>query len=94
MELSCDEAVLRRMGAAIRADYAASLLRLSTAGLPGMPLAFGESDPKQRIKNVLAWRKPALWVLALAAGLAAIGGGLLLVNAAARRRSWAERTTL
>ena len=86
MELSCDEAVMRRMDGDIRADYAAALLRLSTGhrSLPGMPLAFGESDPKRRIKNVLSWRKPALWVSITAAVLAIAAAVLWSFNASGR----------
>ncbi len=76
MEMSCDEAVMRKMGEDIRADYATSLLNLATGRLfsSGTPLAFGEGDTKTRIKNVMRWRKPnrvavgiALAVIAAAA---------------------------
>lgn len=67
MEMSCDEAVLRRMGRDIRADYSMSLLLLSAGEpLPVTPLGFGELDPKSRIQNVLHYKKPALWVVGLA----------------------------
>ncbi|MDE6261454.1 MAG: M56 family metallopeptidase [Oscillospiraceae bacterium] len=67
MEMSCDEAVLRKMGRDIRADYSTSLLRLSTGKrLPAGPLAFGDGDPTSRIKNVLSYKKPALWVIVVA----------------------------
>lgn len=64
MEMSCDEAVIRRLGPEIRADYAQSLLRLSTGHrkLTGMPLAFGEGDTKGRVKNMARWKKPSVWV--------------------------------
>lgn len=64
MEMSCDEAVIKRLGPQIRADYAQSLLRLSTgrSTLSGMPLAFGEGDTKGRVRNMVKWRRPKLWV--------------------------------
>ena len=64
MEMSCDEAVIRKMGSQIRADYSASLLRLATHKkiLSGMPLAFGEGDTKGRVMNMAKWKKPRLWV--------------------------------
>ena len=64
MEMSCDEAVLKKMGADIRADYSASLLSLATGRrvIAGAPLAFGEGDTKSRIKNALQWRDPPVWV--------------------------------
>ena len=70
MEMSCDEAVVRKLGEGIRADYSASLLSLATGRriIAGTPLAFGEGDTKSRIKNLLNWKraKPAVVFLALA----------------------------
>ncbi len=65
MEMSCDEAVMARMGRDVRADYSASLLRLSVGRhrFAHSPLAFGEGDPRQRVKNVLRWKKPRTWVV-------------------------------
>jgi len=65
MEMSCDEAVLRKMGDGIRADYSASLLSLATGKriIAGAPLAFGEGNTKGRIKNIANWKKPAIWVI-------------------------------
>jgi len=65
MEMSCDEAVVKKMGDGILADYTASLLSLATGKqiIAGMPLAFGEGDTKSRIRNLANWRKPAFWVV-------------------------------
>lgn len=64
MEMSCDEAVIRKLGEHIRADYSASLLRLATHKhtIAASPLAFGEGDTKGRIQNMATWKKPKLWV--------------------------------
>jgi len=86
MEMSCDEVVLRKMGRDVRNDYSASLLRLSTGGkLPPGPLAFGGGSLRRRLKNILAYKKPALRavmltlvaVLALGAALATSPGGYI-----------------
>ncbi len=71
MELSCDESVIKALGAGIKKEYSASLLSLATGKLilGGTPLAFGEGDTKSRIQNVLRYRKPTRWVSALAACL-------------------------
>lgn len=71
MEMSCDEAVIRKLGNGVKKEYAASLLTLSTGRRyrGGIPLAFGEGDTKGRIKNVLHYRRPAFW--AATVGLAA-----------------------
>lgn len=69
MEMSCDEAVIRKLGGHIRADYSASLLRLSTgfSSISGTPLAFGEGDTKGRVLNMAKWKKPKLWVCIICA---------------------------
>ena len=69
MELSCDEAVLARLGPEIRQAYAASLLRLSAG--KGIGIAFGESSVKQRILNVLRYQRPRL-LISLAGAIAVI----------------------
>ena len=67
MEMSCDEKVL---GGADNIRKAYSLTLLSFAAnrrFPSpSPLAFGETGVKSRIKNVLNWKKPALWVTIIA----------------------------
>ena len=65
MELSCDENVVKQMGSSIKKDYSASLLSMSTGRriLGGSPIAFGENNTECRIKNVLNYKKPTLWVL-------------------------------
>lgn len=73
MEMRCDEAVVKELGENVKADYSASLLALATGRLTiaGTPLAFGEGDPKGRIRNLLRWKRPHLW-LSLAAGVACV----------------------
>lgn len=65
MEMSCDEAVVKKLGEGIRADYSASLLSLATGRriIAGTPLAFGEGDTKSRIRNLLNWKKPRTWII-------------------------------
>lgn len=73
MEMSCDEAVIKRMGETVRADYSASLLALSTQRriIGGFPVDFGEGDTKDRVKNLATLRKTKRGVMAvLIAGVA------------------------
>lgn len=74
MEMSCDEAVMGKLGDGIRADYSQSLLELAAGQRRiGVPLAFGEGDTRSRIVNVLRWKRPRSWVVAAAAvGCAAV----------------------
>ena len=86
MEMSCDEAVLRKLGENIRADYSASLLSLATGRriISGTPLAFGEGDAKSRIKNLLHWKKPALWIIIVALAACIVLAVCLTTNPAKR----------
>lgn len=65
MEMSCDEAVIRKFGEDVRADYSASLLNLATGHrlFAGTPLAFGEGNPTGRVRNLAKWKQPTIWVI-------------------------------
>ena len=84
MEMSCDEAVVRKLGTEIRADYSASLLSLATGKriIAGMPLAFGEGNTKGRIRNLANWKKPAFWVVLVAVIACVVLAVCLLTNPA------------
>lgn len=68
MEMSCDEAVMKQTGRDIRADYSSSLLQFSTGKnvVIGTPLAFGEGDTKERIENIMKYKKPTIMIVVLA----------------------------
>ena len=68
MEMSCDEAVMKQTGRDIRADYSSSLLQFSTGkrAALGTPLAFGEGDTKERIENIMKYKKPTIMMVVLA----------------------------
>lgn len=84
MERACDEMVLKNADAAQRAAYSRALV--SCAAQPKMaavcPLAFGEVAVKERVKNVLNYKKPALWAVILMVVVAAIIGVCLLTKPA------------
>lgn len=64
MEMSCDEMALRGAGIDERKAYSKVLLSLSTGknySFAGCPLAFAEDNSKSRIKNILSYKKPAVW---------------------------------
>ena len=60
--MSCDEAVMKKLGDRGKADYGECLLSFSVEKrkLPGT-LAFGESSVGKRIKNVLRFQKKKPW---------------------------------
>lgn len=81
MEMSCDEAVIKTLGNGCKQDYSRSLLHLATGKRNlSAPLAFGEGNTKERIKNVLSYKKPALWVIILLAAVVAVVGIVLGFN--------------
>ena len=82
MEMSCDEAVIRKVEGDVRADYSASLLTLATGRriIAGTPLAFGEGDTKGRINNLSKWKKPAVWVVLIAVVACAVLAVTVLTN--------------
>ena len=81
-EMSCDEAVLRKLGGDIRADYTASLISLATGRriIAGTPLAFGEGNTEGRIKNIAKWKKPAVWVIVIVAIVCSVLAVCLITN--------------
>lgn len=68
MEMSCDEAVMQTAGRDIRAEYSTALLQLSTDRRL-TPLAFGQGDIKERIENMMRYKKPACLVTVVAVAL-------------------------
>lgn len=82
MEMSCDEAVLKKLGKEIKQDYSTSLLNLACGRrfLNGSPLAFGEGEVKGRIKNILNYKKPGFWGVLLAVFVIAATGIVLISN--------------
>lgn len=54
MEMSCDESVIRKAKTDIRKEYSQSLLDLSIEkSTLGVPMAFAEGSPKERIINIM-----------------------------------------
>lgn len=81
MEMSCDEAVIKKLGSDSKKDYSLSLLSLSTEKpfFHGSPLAFGEGKVEERVRNILAYRKRTfLTAILTAAVLIVVGAGLIL----------------
>ena len=82
IETATDQAVIRSFGRTDTAGYAAALLHLGhKPSFPqAVPLAFGEENPKHRIRSVLSYKKPAFWVLFVAVVACLAACVLLLGN--------------
>ena len=91
VEAATDQAVIRSFGRTDTAGYAAALLHLGhKPSFPqAVPLAFGEENPKHRIRSVLSYKKPAFWVILIAVVACVVLGVLLLSN-----RTQAQEITL
>lgn len=63
MEMSCDERALNEMGEGKVKEYSMALLTFSAerSGIL-LPLAFGEGHTKERIKNILNYKKTSRWI--------------------------------
>ena len=85
MELSCDEAVLKIMGTEEKKSYSNALLKVSMrrSGLTALPLAFAGTGIKERVKNVLQYKKPKL-VAAILAAVVVLTAGVVLGTDAVR----------
>lgn len=81
IELACDEKVIHSLSMEEKKAYAEALLSCSTRQslVAACPLAFGEVGVKERIRNVLHYKKPAFWIL-LAALLCCIASAVCFLT--------------
>lgn len=80
VEMACDEKVMEWLGEESRKPYSLALLRFEEERSALLiPLAFGESSARERIRHILNYRKPGSWMTALALLLAALAAGLFLM---------------
>ena len=68
IELACDERVIHQLRPSQRADYSQALLNCAVThrSIAACPVAFGEVGVKERVKNVLTYRRPAFWIIVIA----------------------------
>ncbi len=65
IEAACDEKVIKQLGTEIKKPYSETLIGCASPKrlIKACPLAFGETDTKSRIINILNYKKPALWII-------------------------------
>ena len=82
MEQACDEAVIKNMTQKDKKAYSAALLQCSMprSAIAACPVAFGEVSVKQRIRGVLNYRRPTLWVVAASAVLCMVLAACFLTD--------------
>lgn len=82
IELACDERVIKAMGEESKKSYSEALLSCSIPRkmIAACPVAFGEVGVKDRIKNVLSYKKPAFWVIIAAVVISVIAAVCFMTN--------------
>lgn len=94
IELACDEKVIRGLESGQRAGYTQALLDCSVGrrAIAACPLAFGEVGVRERVKAVMNYRKPALWIIVAAVIVCIAVAVGFLTDPAAKRDSlkWAK----
>ncbi len=65
IEGACDEKVIKELGEEQKKPYSNALINCSAPArlISACPLAFGEGKLRNRIKSVLHYKKPTLWIL-------------------------------
>lgn len=82
MEMSCDEAVLGKLGIDKKENYATALLKISAGRnyVFSIPTAFAEGSTKGRVKNIMKAKKPIIAVVVIAIVAVIILSVVLLTN--------------
>ncbi len=95
IELFCDESVVKTLGKKGKKKYSTVLLNCSMSKntVSACPLAFAENNVKKRVKNVLSYKKPALYVVVISVVLCVITMMLFMTSpVSAKETQKAEAT--
>ena len=67
IEAACDEKVITGMDKDSIASYSEALLSCASQRrkITACPIAFGETDVRGRVKNIINYKKPAFWILCI-----------------------------
>lgn len=96
IELACDQRVIKELSGADRKAYSRALVSGSAVRrtASACPLAFGEVGVKTRVKSVLSYKKPALWVIIAAVAMCVVTAVCFLTDPVERSeifgKSYAE----
>jgi len=80
IEYACDEKVIATLGKDAKKPYSMALIDCSASRriISACPVAFGERDVEKRVRSVLSYKRPTLWIIIAALVVsAAIGVGFL-----------------
>ncbi|MBQ3094051.1 MAG: M56 family metallopeptidase [Clostridia bacterium] len=85
IEAACDEKAIKALGDDARKEYSYALVTLGAKDrrrMAACPLAFGEVGVKDRVKRVMSYKKPTVWILTGAILLSLGASVCLLTNRA------------
>lgn len=74
IELFCDESVVKTLSKKGKKNYSYALLSCSTNKnmVTACPLAFAENSVKLRVRNILGYKKPAVYIIAISVTLCVV----------------------
>lgn len=95
IELACDERAIKKMTTEQRADYSQALLACSVNRrmIAACPIAFGEVNVKNRIINVINYKKPTFWIIVVAIIASIVVAACFLTNPVNSKDSTDNNTT-
>jgi len=96
VELACDEKVIRKLGRDDIASYSQTLLDLSSPRrlISACPLAFGEVSVKERVRRMLNYKKPAVWIVAVAITACMILAGCMMTDPLAKSDKYPDTVSI
>lgn len=82
IEAACDERVISKMTLEQRQSYSATLLHYSVkrCRIAACPVAFSETGIKGRIKNVMNYKKPTVWLIVMSMLLSLLLAGCFMTD--------------
>lgn len=82
IEGACDEKVIKQLGEEQKKPYLNALINCSAPAklISACPLAFGEGKLRSRIKSVLYYKKPTLWIMLVCIIVGAVIGVTFLTD--------------
>lgn len=82
IEMACDERVVKDLDDRYRKAYSRALLSCSVPRrmIAACPLAFGEVGVKERVKTVLNYKKPGLYMIVLCLAVCVVTAGCFLTD--------------
>lgn len=82
IELACDENVIKTLDTKGKKAYSTALLSCSADRhtLSACPIAFGENNVKQRIKSVLSYKKPTVYVVTVSITVCVVTAVLFMTS--------------